>query len=74
MPSSDSYPDDALVAATPGAKLIGVHPDTLRRYADDGRIAVVRTPTGARRFRVSDLRALLAPDPAPQTVDTAQAS
>lgn len=62
MTRNDSYPDDALVAVKPGAGLIGVHPDTLRRYADDGRVPYVRTPTGARRFRVADLRALLAAD------------
>lgn len=68
MQSSDSYPDDALVAATPGARLIGVHPDTLRRYADDGRVPVVRTPSGQRRFLVRDLRALLVPE-VPETTD-----
>lgn len=32
------------------AARIGIHPDTLRRWADSGRIASVRYPTGERRF------------------------
>lgn len=33
------------------SELIGVHPSTLRRWADAGRIACTRTPGGHRRFR-----------------------
>ena len=32
------------------AARIGIHPDTLRRWADAGRIPSVRYPTGERRF------------------------
>ena len=37
------------------AKRLNVHPTTLRRWADDGEIAVMLTPGGHRRFAVSDL-------------------
>jgi excisionase family DNA binding protein len=41
------------------ARLIGVHVDTLRRYEASGRIAAQRTPSGHRRFKRSDVEALL---------------
>ena len=37
------------------AELLGVDPDTLRRWADTGRINHIKTPTGERRFRPEDL-------------------
>ena len=36
---------------------LGVHPTTLRRWADAGQIPCFRTPGGHRRFRGSDLAA-----------------
>ncbi len=41
------------------AQLIGVSVDTLKRWKKAGRIASLRTPTGPRRFRRSDVEALL---------------
>ncbi|MBC8076106.1 MAG: helix-turn-helix domain-containing protein, partial [Chloroflexales bacterium] len=35
--------------------LLGVHPSTLRRWADAGDIAVTITPGGHRRFAPADL-------------------
>lgn len=37
------------------AKQLGIHPATLRRWADDGEIPVMVTPGGHRRFAVADL-------------------
>lgn len=42
------------------AKLLGVHRDSLKRWADAGKVPCWRTPKGGhRRFRRSDLEALI---------------
>ena len=58
---------------TPGevASLFRVDPKTVTRWAAAGRISSIRTPGGHRRFRESEVRALLRGDggmtPAPRT-------
>lgn len=49
---------------TPGevASLFRVDPKTVTRWAAAGRISSIRTPGGHRRFRESEVRALLAGD------------
>ena len=47
------------------ADLLGVSPSTMRRWADDGRIACRRTPSGQRRFLVEDLERAV-PEAGPQ--------
>jgi excisionase family DNA binding protein len=37
--------------------LLGIHPTTLRRWADSGTIPCFRTPGGHRRFRCTDVAA-----------------
>lgn len=46
---------------TPGevAQLFRVDPKTVTRWAAAGRIGSIRTPGGHRRFRESEVRALL---------------
>jgi excisionase family DNA binding protein len=44
---------------TEAARLLGVHPATLREWADTGQVPSFRTPGGHRRFRSEDLRAFL---------------
>lgn len=46
---------------TPGevAKLFRVDPKTVTRWAAAGRIGSIRTPGGHRRFRESEVRAIL---------------
>jgi len=46
---------------TPGevATLFRVDPKTVTRWASAGRIGSIRTPGGHRRFRESEVRALL---------------
>lgn len=46
---------------TPGevAALFHVDPKTVTRWARAGRIGSIRTPGGHRRFRESEIRALL---------------
>jgi excisionase family DNA binding protein len=55
---------------TPGevAALFRVDPKTVTRWAASGRITSIRTPGGHRRFRESEVRALLRGDsePTPQ--------
>lgn len=58
MPSKDAETAPLLRLAE-AAGLIHVHPDTLRRWADAGRVPVYRTPTGERRFRRDDLLAAM---------------
>jgi excisionase family DNA binding protein len=47
------------------SEILGVHPSTLRQWADAGKIPTVRTPGKHRRFAESDVRALLEPEPLP---------
>ena len=47
------------LSMTEASTLLGVHPTTLRRWADAGSIRCFRTPGGHRRFRNTDLRAWL---------------
>jgi excisionase family DNA binding protein len=51
---------------TPGevAALFRVDPKTVTRWAASGRITSIRTPGGHRRFRESEVRALLRGDEA----------
>jgi excisionase family DNA binding protein len=55
---------------TPGevGALFRVDPKTVTRWAASGRITSIRTPGGHRRFRESEIRALLAGQ-APETGD-----
>ena len=41
------------------SRLVGVDPDTLRRWADDGRVEVYHTPGGHRRFQRRSLERLV---------------
>jgi len=58
QPSSAGGRDRLL---TPGevATLFRVDPKTVTRWASAGRIGSIRTPGGHRRFRESEVRALL---------------
>jgi excisionase family DNA binding protein len=44
----------------PASRLLGIDPDTLRRWADQGRVASWTTPGGHRRFDRSALERLVA--------------
>jgi hypothetical protein len=57
--SSATTPLDWL-ALGPASRLVGVDPDTLRRWADDGRVDAFTTPGGHRRFARRSLERLIA--------------
>ena len=46
---------DQIYSLTKAATKLGVHPVTLRRWAESGKIASIRTPGGHRRFAESEI-------------------
>ena len=54
MEQSDSGSIEWL-SLSDAAKRLNVHPATLRRWADEGQIPVMRTPGGHRRFAATDI-------------------
>jgi diguanylate cyclase (GGDEF)-like protein/excisionase family DNA binding protein len=54
-------PTDATLSVTKAARLLGVHPNTIRAWSDAGRLRYYRiNPRGDRRYRVGDLQRFLA--------------
>ena len=51
--------DDAWLALGAASRLLGVAPDTLRRWSDSGRVESFTTPGGHRRFLRSSLETLI---------------
>ena len=51
---------DIWLSLGPASRLIGVDPDTLRRWADAGKVRSFTTPGGHRRFSKADLDRLAA--------------
>lgn len=60
MTDSNAYAEpEALLPIGDVARLAGVTVATIRNWERAGKIAAVRTPTNQRRFRQSDVAALL---------------
>jgi len=57
--SPASTMDDPWLALGAASRLVGVAPDTLRRWADSGRVESFVTPGGHRRFLRSALEAMM---------------
>src|SRR6185369_11391925 len=63
-------------SVTKAARLLGVHPNTVRAWSDAGRLRYYRiNPRGDRRYRLGDLQRFLAaaensPEPAPGPAPT----
>ena len=56
-----SRPIDATLTVTKAARLLGVHPNTVRAWSDAGRLRYYRiNPRGDRRYRLGDLQRFLA--------------
>ena len=63
MPDARSRPDRPPAERLPlgqASRLLGVDPDTLRRWADEGRVPAFTTPGGHRRFERRALERLVA--------------
>ena len=58
-PAPSADPDDPWLALGAASRLVGVGPDTLRRWADSGRVQSYQTPGGHRRFLRSSLEAMV---------------
>lgn len=61
------------VSLSVAAQRLGVHANTLRRWAEEGQVPYMLTPGGHRRFAVADLDALIEARrhvPAPSSVGT----
>lgn len=60
MPSTERpNPDDALITSHEAAHLIGVTIKSLHRWEEEGLISPARTPGGHRRYRRSEVLALI---------------
>ena len=53
--TSENKPSKQWLSLNEAARQLGVHPVTLRRWADDRAIAVMVTPGGHRRFAVAEI-------------------
>lgn len=60
LPARPSSTGESWLSLGPASSLLGVDPDTLRRWADVGRIRSFTTPGGHRRFSRTDLDRLQA--------------
>ena len=57
---ADEYPIEGVLTIREACRLLGVHPNTLRRWTDSGLLRAYRLgPRGQRRFRRDDLETLL---------------
>ena len=59
LPADERVPDDPWLALGAASRLVGVGPDTLRRWADSGKVQSYQTPGGHRRFLRSSLEAMI---------------
>jgi excisionase family DNA binding protein len=53
---------EGLIRPGAAAQIAGVTTRTLARWADEGRLPVVRLPGGDRRYRRADVEAMMAPN------------
>jgi excisionase family DNA binding protein len=59
VPRASTPAEPPRLALGPAARLLGVDPDTLRRWADEGRVEAFTTPGGHRRFDRREIERLL---------------
>ena len=58
-PPPRTDPDDPWLPLGAASRLVGVGPDTLRRWGDSGKVQSYQTPGGHRRFLRSSLEAMI---------------
>ena len=58
---------DANLTVSDAVRITRLSADTIRRYSNTGKLPTFRTPGNQRRFRDSDVRALLTRQEAPST-------
>ena len=66
-------PAQTFLTLREASAILGIHPATLRAWADQGKVPMTRTAGGHRRFAEEDIRALLGSSPQAayrQTVET----
>lgn len=69
MSKPDESGDNAILWPAQAATQLGVTPRTLQRWAESGKFPSIILPSGRRRFRQSDVDALLTNDGARETAD-----
>jgi excisionase family DNA binding protein len=65
-------PQSDLISLRQASEILGVHPSTLRVWADQGKLKVVRTVGGHRRFSTKELRAFAERNHGPHETQNAQ--
>ena len=60
---SQPEPTDELLTGSAVAKLLAVTDETVRRWAEAGKLEHITLPSGQRRYRRSAVDAILTPDP-----------
>lgn len=58
MELTDAQEEERYLRISEAARLVFMSVDTLRRYADNGKLPSTRTPGNQRRFKLSDVEAL----------------
>lgn len=56
---TENVPDDVWLTPNEVAEIFRVDPKTIGRWADRGQLRYIRTPGGHRRFKESEIKALL---------------
>jgi predicted site-specific integrase-resolvase len=57
-------PNPSLLTASQVAQMLGVHPATVNRWANEGILEKIVLPSGRFKFRVEDVEKILAGDAA----------
>jgi excisionase family DNA binding protein len=53
--------NEPMLTSGQAAEIVGVTDETIRRWAEDGKVRHVRLPSGRLRFHRADIDALLEP-------------